>query len=177
MLHDPIPEGLCSSAKVNGGLAKHCGCDAIICPMGTYSPTGFATNKQGCTKCPEDEATLYIGSTACRIFTQRDMLSMYYDAIGGDQWWPKERRRGWKDEAVSECEWEGVTCDENGELVGLSVPVPNPNGIFNNDGWTKLYATRTVHYDDEPKIDLLGRLSEPSPEIEEILGRTLHDLY
>ena len=45
MLSEPIPEALCSSAAVHAGLAQHCGCDAIICPVGSYSAMGFAPGK------------------------------------------------------------------------------------------------------------------------------------
>ena len=179
MLSEPIPEGLCSSTKVHGGLASHCGCDAIICPVGSYSATGFAPGKEGCTKCPEGETTQFLGSTECRNFTQQDFLGMFYDAVGAEDWWPMDRREGWKDTSVSECEWKGVVCDENGEISALSIPLVGNSQTGNPDGRTKLYASRTIldpRREAPPKLDFSDQLKNPSPEIKRILGQTFDDL-
>ena len=150
MLSDPIPESLCLSSKVNGGLSEICGCDAIICPLGTYSANGFASNNECCNKCPDGETTQYIGSTGCQTFTQRDYLSMLYDAVGADKWWPKERKRGWKQEGLSECEWEGVSCDDDRKVIGLSIPEWNSISSLGEEGrWTSAYPTRTLDGSDD----------------------------
>mmetsp|Transcript_17405 Transcript_17405/g.49822 ORF Transcript_17405/g.49822 Transcript_17405/m.49822 type:complete len:1322 (-) Transcript_17405:68-4033(-) len=178
MLSDPIPEGLCSSAKVHAGLAKHCGCDAIICPVGSYSAMGFAPGKGGCTKCPEGETTRFLGSTECQNFTQQDFLGMFYDAVGAEDWWPMDRREGWKDTTVSKCEWKGVVCDANGDVIALSIPMAR-NAQVNSDGRAKVYASRTIldpGRERPPKFDFSDQLKNPSPEIERILGQTFEDL-
>ena len=179
MLSEPIPEDLCSSTKVHAGLASHCGCDAIICPVGSYSATGFAPGKEGCTKCPEGETTQFLGSTECRNFTQQDFLGMFYDAVGAEDWWPMDRREGWKDTTVSECEWKGVVCDENGDVSALSIPMVGNSQTGNPDGRTKLYASRTIldpQREAPPKLDFSDQLKNPSPEIKRILGQTFDDL-
>lgn len=126
-LHGPVPHALCSNSLVNGGRVRSYGCDAIVCPQGTRSHVGFATDepngngngKGGCIACPEGETTRYLGSRYCRAFTQRDFLSMFFDAMGGETW-PEKEKRGWKDADLPECEWAGVSCDAEGKVDGLS---------------------------------------------------------
>lgn len=108
---------------MNGGSAAKFGCDGIICPLGTFSSAseGFAKDSRTCEKCPGEETTLYLGSTECVALDQTDLLSMLYDVMDGDSW-PEEYRKGWKDESISFCQWAGVTCDENDEIIGLAIP-------------------------------------------------------
>lgn len=40
----------------------------------------------------------------------------------GDDW-PPEFEKTWKDPNQLECEWEGVTCDSNGDVVSLVFPM------------------------------------------------------
>jgi hypothetical protein len=179
MLSEPIPEGLCSSTTVHAGLAQHCGCDAIICPVGSYSATGFAPGKRGCAKCPEGETTQFLGSTECRNFTQQDFLGMFYEAVSAEDWWPMDRREGWKDTSVFKCEWKGVVCDENGDVSALSVPMARNAQTDNPDGRTKLYASRTIldpRREATPKFDFSDQLKNPSSEIERIQRQTFEDL-
>ena len=39
----------------------------------------------------------------------------------GDQW-SEEQKRGWKSKLPA-CEWEGVSCNENGEINGMAFPI------------------------------------------------------
>lgn len=63
-----------------------------------------------------------IGSDSCRIFTQRDILTMFYKLLGKDSAsnWDEKYHRDWTSDKP-ECEWSGVTC-EDGEVTGLSFP-------------------------------------------------------
>lgn len=124
MIYEPIPSGLCTNPNVNGGATKQFGCDGVICGLGTYSDVGHATAEIGCSKCPPGETTLYLGSlrTACRVFTPRQILSIFYDVMGGDTW-PDEFQEKWRDPQLDLCDWAGMTCDENGELQGVGFPL------------------------------------------------------
>ena len=51
---------------------------------------------------------------------------VYFDPLHtsmktGDSW-NEQQRRGWKSKLPA-CEWEGITCDKNGEITGLAFPI------------------------------------------------------
>ena len=121
MFYDPIPPGLCTNKKINGATTEDFGCDGVLCSLGSYSEEGFAVDGQGCTKCPEGETTLYLGSTRCDALTEADVLSIFFEVMQGNEW-PDDMKRNWGDPTVSTCEWSGITCDSNGEVVSLSFP-------------------------------------------------------
>ena len=125
-LYDPIPRGLCSNPNVNGGATKLYGCDGILCPLGTYAETsGHASETYGpCVKCPTGETTLYLGSfeNACQEISPEEILSMFFEVMQGDIW-PVEAQRNWGDLDVNICDWAGISCDANGELMGLAFPL------------------------------------------------------
>lgn len=68
-----------------------------------------------------------LGSDSCRIFTQKDILKMFYELLGQDSAsnWDENYSRDWSSDKP-ECEWIGVTCEE-GEVTGLSFP---NSGLF-----------------------------------------------
>jgi len=91
--------------------------------VGTYSPkSGYANKELPCQKCDEGETTLYLGGLECHKYTQRDYLKMFYDIMKGDQW-ENKFNKDWKDDGISECEWAGVSCDNDGQINGLSFPI------------------------------------------------------
>lgn len=127
MLHEPVPESLCANIQLNGGMTTAYGCSGVMCPLGTFSDSGFATeSSNGCTPCPKDESTLYAGSTACQTFDDKDILSIIIDVMGAVSW-PIEYGKTWNKEndSVDVCDWYGVGCDANGEIVSLKIPVPS----------------------------------------------------
>ena len=126
MVYDPIPPGLCSNPNINGGLTKQYACDGVICPLGTYSDTGRAEESSpgagGCLPCPEGESTLYLGSTTCRPFSDKDILSIFFDVMQGDRW-GENFRKNWQDPKAKLCDWSGVVCDRSsGKITGISFP-------------------------------------------------------
>ena len=122
-LQGSIPESLCTNKNINGGRTHVHGCDAIVCPIGYYSSdAGYASNESPCQKCPNGETTLYLGSTECHAYTQRDYLKIFYDMMKGDQW-ENKFNKDWKEDGVSECDWAGVSCDADGLIDGLSFPI------------------------------------------------------
>mmetsp|Transcript_5186 Transcript_5186/g.7535 ORF Transcript_5186/g.7535 Transcript_5186/m.7535 type:complete len:973 (-) Transcript_5186:85-3003(-) len=117
-IHGPIPNTLCSNKKIHEGLASKYGCDAILCPLGTYSKEGYATSSSECKPCPSGQSSLHLGASSCVSISQREILAMFYDVMGGESW-DEELRRGWKT-LPNECDWSGVSCDDNGELNTLA---------------------------------------------------------
>lgn len=137
MLYGSIPEGLCNHATINRGSAKQNGCAGILCPRGTTG--GFAaaaaTEKQratSCTPCPPGKTNMYLGSTKCRKFTNRDILILLYEVMEGSTTWdPQYRDSGWGTEDQSLCEWAGITCGESDgkeehSIIGIEMPLPSP---------------------------------------------------
>jgi hypothetical protein len=107
---------------VNGGRTATHGCDAVLCPLETFSEQGFAIDSSiGCKKCPQGQTTIYLGSTECVKLDQKDILSMLFDVLDGDKW-PDKFKKGWKEENTSVCQWAGVTCDKDHTIVGLKFP-------------------------------------------------------
>lgn len=117
-IHGKIPVQLCLNSKINEGLTSKYGCDAILCPLGTYSTAGYATSKSECKPCASGTSSLHLGASECVQITQREILAMFFDVMGGESW-DEEERRGWK-ALPNECDWAGVTCDDNGELNTLA---------------------------------------------------------
>ena len=57
---------------------------ATLCPLGTYSKTGYSTSSDlPCRVCPEGQTTLKLGSTSCQVLTEEDILVMLYDFLQG----------------------------------------------------------------------------------------------
>lgn len=127
-IYGPIPDSLCNNKVVNEGRTRTHGCDAILCKLGYYSDGGFASSS-GCTPCPKGQSTRYLGSDSCTTFTQKDLLQMFFDVTNGDNW-ETRYSKGWKSD--DECEFEGVMCDEDGLVVGLSFPVSGLPGAMNS---------------------------------------------
>jgi Leucine-rich repeat (LRR) protein len=120
-IHSPIPSSLCNNHRVNGGRTRNFGCDAILCPLGQYDATGFAFDaEEGCHSC-EKGTTIYLGSTECADLHVDDLLSMFYDVMGGELWDETEVFR-WKSD-INICHWNGIICEDDGTLVSLSFPL------------------------------------------------------
>jgi hypothetical protein len=123
-----MPESLCNHPTVNKGKTEKYRCDAIACDIGKFSKTGVSTEESPCIPCPGGETNLYIGSTKCSPFTQRDLLSMLYDVIGGEVW-PEKFVETWTDETLPVCEFFGIVCDKYGIVEELLLPL---DGIDND---------------------------------------------
>jgi LRR receptor-like serine/threonine-protein kinase FLS2 len=123
-LHDPIPTALCNNNKINGGRARSFGCDAILCPLGYFDATGYAYEPdEGCRECPVGTTTIYLGGTECMELHAEDILSIFFDVMGGEFWDPNDSLN-WKSEDLSVCTWGGVSCEDDGTLLTLSFPLP-----------------------------------------------------
>lgn len=121
MIYEPIPQALCRNNNINGGLTPTYGCDGVICSLGTYSDPGHATHSDGCKPCPEGQTTMYLGASSCETVTEKDILSIFFDVMRGEDW-NTLQQRNWKDKSESVCEWDGIDCDENGEILSIQFP-------------------------------------------------------
>jgi hypothetical protein len=111
-------------------LYRQFGCDAILCPAGTFHPYGAATLQAGCRLCPltkddddHDDLPLMkvLGRTNCRrvkfiqgdlngdgILSPREVLRLLYAYTIGRNWGGQFQT--WADPIVNECDLNGVTC-------------------------------------------------------------------
>lgn len=71
------PAGASSGNDVDEStLSKNSSTEMTLCPLGTYSDTGFATANSECRPCPEGETTIRLGSDSCQVVTEEDLLGM-----------------------------------------------------------------------------------------------------
>jgi hypothetical protein len=65
---------------------------------------------------------MYLGSSSCEEFTENDILSIFFDVMGGESWNALQKSH-WKDDQGSVCDWNGITCDEDGEIASIRFPM------------------------------------------------------
>jgi len=120
---NPIPGGLCMSTKINGGLVTSC--DHILCPVGTFSDSGFATaGKEQCEPCEEGATTIYSGQSSCSIPTATDFIELFYSAIYGFGYDIVDDDNVMF-ETEDECDWEGVQCDDEDSVTSIEFALSN----------------------------------------------------
>mmetsp|Transcript_48680 Transcript_48680/g.55180 ORF Transcript_48680/g.55180 Transcript_48680/m.55180 type:complete len:2664 (+) Transcript_48680:160-8151(+) len=109
------------------------GCEAFLCPPGTWAPQGRTTSDSSCQRCGDD--SMYWGRTKCQSSTssttrEREILLSFYNALGGRNWKVDEN---WLELDGDVCQWHGVGCDSSTGRVtsiilrnnGLSGSVPS----------------------------------------------------
>jgi hypothetical protein len=117
------------------------GCDAILCPKGTYNAYGRAKSgtNGGCLSCPNGK---YAGAIGCAGITDDDnniekkILDRLFIETGGSDW---GRKNNWEN-GTAVCEYEGITCateEENGNegveeinLAGFGLTSRIPTQIY-----------------------------------------------
>lgn len=116
---------------MNGDVAT-LGCDAFLCPPGTWALEGRSTSDSQCQACGDD-ATLW-GRTTCTGSTTPDnpeglifTLQNFYKDLGGENW---KNDNGWAKQDEDVCQWFGITCTSNGEVESINLQNNNLNGAF-----------------------------------------------
>jgi Leucine-rich repeat (LRR) protein len=122
-IYGTIPDGLCHNSNVNDGTTQVHECHGIACPQGYYASSGHATLNQSCEKCPIGTSNMFLGSTYCEEYTDHDILSILFEVLQGHDW-PSESKVNWGNHGISLCEWAGIDCDANGEVISLGFPLP-----------------------------------------------------
>lgn len=121
-----IPDGLCGEESWNEHVPVF-GCDAILCPPGTFHPHGAADNNGACRVCQRSirdgvsPVSNYLGQTTCKgsIFligdadgdgmqSPREILNYFFLQNGGMHWGAKFS--DWIDSTIPDCELPGITC-------------------------------------------------------------------
>lgn len=145
-LFTSIDTSLCDNTNwMKGHLNSTTGCDAIVCPVGTYGTLGRRTSQHSCKSC---ESGLFMGQTYCLDSDDRSVLAALYSATGGPNW--KNHNYWMTDENV--CNWYGVLCwdtadAKKGRVRHLNLDGNNlvgiiPQSIFALDTLTTVTVAR-----------------------------------
>jgi hypothetical protein len=124
-----IAPEVCGKKEWMNGLMSS-GCDAFLCPPGTYNEYGRRVVTEDCAVCDHRGMALAYGSTMCSaIFpetrTEEDMLGEFFDIAGGIEW---SNKTNWKAEGGSACSWFGVKCETvDGRTTVTEISLPSNN--------------------------------------------------
>jgi len=126
---DALDSSLCEMENWMDGAVKYRGCDAILCPLGTFNEYGREANEgSSCSTCPFTYTAPYYGSVSCipdtGEYDERDILKKFYEATKGSKWLYSDN---WLDKDISICEWHGITCDSDigGSSVVAGIHLPS----------------------------------------------------
>jgi Leucine-rich repeat (LRR) protein len=99
------------------------GCDAVLCPPGTYSSHG--RQESDASYCQNCTQSLFYGATECpqkgsvssvtgpKVDTRQVLIDLY-QTCGGQSW---DDNTNWLKVSVSICEWFGIICAPSSEEV------------------------------------------------------------
>ena len=176
---DSIPTGFCLKQDWMYGAVGDVGnCDAILCPMGSYSDSGRQdTAEEPCKPCSGGGAQ-YLGQTMCQVFeTERDILTNFFLQTGGSEW---ANAASWgSNEPI--CSWSGVRCvgdqqdDDGVERLDLSF-----NGLIGtvpSDFWSLPHLTQLdLRGNDGLVVQFLGLPSDSVIESLDLANTRLDSL-
>lgn len=115
-----IGDGLCNLSGWNDGSVGQFGCAGILCPAGTFSPSGRQTSSANtCDPCPGEENSVYLGDTACATLTkkrEKEILGKLFKATNGENW---KHNDGWTDASSDVCSWYGIECREGSTVESV----------------------------------------------------------
>lgn len=60
----------------------------------------------------------------------------FYDVAGGNKWFNKT---GWENKANNYCEWFGVKCNDNGNIIEINLPSNNLAGPLPSSQLSNFY--------------------------------------
>ena len=126
-----VPKLFCGGGAASPNLLfRQFGCDAILCPAGTFHPNGAASLSSGCRPCPVkkgDDAlsAKTLGQRRCGednnrttfvhgdlngdgILSEREVLRLLYTYTIGQNW--GLQFESWADTTVDKCDLNGVFC-------------------------------------------------------------------
>jgi len=142
-------------------------CDAILCPIGFFAPTGRQVSMdKPCQRCESVLAKPFLGQTRCDEFSERNVLLDLFKQTNGESW--KMFNLWASDEPI--CSWYGVECEgDNLNDHGVSALKLTANNLVG------ILPKETLLLPSLVEIDLSGNLalhvsfkdvSEPAPLVE-----------
>ncbi|VEU40520.1 unnamed protein product [Pseudo-nitzschia multistriata] len=145
-----IPQSLCQTVWNNGDVAEN-GCDAILCPAGTFNAFGRETAGVDCFPCDDQLSMQKLGNTFCGSVLEHESLKVLYRSFGGPDW---TSSNNW---LVSDdhCTWEGITCWSSGEFKGLVKRIELPdNNLVGAMPFALIWQLEGLTYVDLQKNDI-----------------------
>ena len=149
-----VPQTLCSYYTSNKLPNAIFGCDAILCPPGTFHYKGAASDFIACAPCPtcrgdfdieKHPSCFFLGQKTCNDFklrgifgdlngddelSTREILYLLYSFTGGEKW--GKLFEEWGEIDVHECDLIGVVCENSLvtklDLRGATLCQDDPTG-------------------------------------------------
>lgn len=177
-----VSKDLCKKKKWMNGNVEQFGCDAILCPVGTYAFAGRQESKDvPCKACEYgDDGTPFMGSTECVDAEggqsnpdEQQILVIFALNAGLGKW---KNDDGWADDLASVtsveetadvildyCSWHGVECNAANEVEKLRFPKNGLTGkvtkdIFHLKSLKELdLSGNDVHLDSNRGFGFLGQ--------------------
>ena len=177
-----VSKDLCKMKKWMNGNVEQFGCDAILCPVGTYAFAGRQESKDvPCKTCEYgDDGTPFMGSTECVDAEggqsnpdEQQILVKFALNTGLGKW---KNDDGWADDLASVtsveetadvildyCSWHGVECNAANEVEKLRFPKNGLTGkvtkdIFHLKSLKELdLSGNDVHLDSNRGFGFLGQ--------------------
>ena len=118
---------LCSANEWNRGAVERFGCNALLCPPGTFNELGRATGSEAtCRACLHPPSVQYYGAKTCddseNIASQETselgLLKEFFDSTNGNNW---KNNEGWMSSNNPCDDWHGVECNADGEVVAIEL--------------------------------------------------------
>ena len=109
-------------------LLRRNGCTSIACPAGSRSVGKTKDGVFPCEKCPQPFLNPYLGANQCAEISQEQILNLFYDATNGDNW--AHGANTWTDVTIPTCSKDGITCDQQGSVKGISLAGNNLSGTL-----------------------------------------------
>ena len=124
-----VPVHLCENTRINMGAAIRYHCNGIVCPVGTYNEEfGYGS----CSPCKNGSEDEYLGRKSCLgdeayyeknpIDIDLEHLKDVYNFLRKSDEWSEEYDNSWF-RGKNKCFWYGVKCNEEGRVVGLTLPI------------------------------------------------------
>lgn len=140
------------------GLVERFGCDAVLCPVGTWTDTGRQEDPSSpCEDCAGADQDGLPGATACDSAgsaaddtVRLEILAEFYLALGGADKW--EETAGWdafasmesredvtlpsyQERNIDACAFHGVECNDVGRLRAVKLPNNGLEGLVPASFW------------------------------------------
>jgi hypothetical protein len=149
-----VPKILCGGGhQSKNRVFLEFGCDAVLCPTGTFHPAGAATLQAGCRPCPVNTVegewlnpplSKILGRTSCDEvefvhgdlngdgnLSQREILRLFFFNLIGENWGAPFS--DWGDMGVNECELQGIVC-----VSGSVAKIDMNDAVLCSDGERKI---------------------------------------
>ena len=136
----PEGEGTCYLASNSCcSTGDHCLCDLLTHAVEIY---GFEDENDDDVYVIEtaESTCVYASNVAPDIEVELQSLQSIYNETGGDYWY---NNTGWTTEQ-DQCNWYGITCDEEDYVIEINLPNNNITGKFPSDSLSSFYNLQRI---------------------------------